>query len=390
VEGGLIRSSERDRPEEFHDVFPFATEFQYGPHWSIEIAEKDAAAEPATEPLRFGLKTLMFAVTLCCVGAGWFSWRWRHAQFQKELAEELRATGGYVYYERRSGFDQGREGLFGPHFHSHLIMVTLRKARITPELASRISQADRIRLVQIFECTVEPGSLSPLADLPQLATLQILDSEVRDPQAFAPFSKSPIQYVEIRNTRLRDEHLRQIGAIGALQDLAISQTPLRDNQLAALANLKQLRGLTLEETAIQGSGLRRLAGLEQLQALVLAGSPIDDAGLAHLPPLPQLNSLNLSRTEVTDAAMPSLKPFLNLHDLSLTHTAVTGAGLPPLRDLPRLQWVHVDNAGVTREAAEEFNRGRPAPTVITAEWMFSSFEKPSHVPAVNAAEESAR
>jgi hypothetical protein len=240
VGAGLIGASERDRPEEFHEVFSFADEFQYDPDSSIEIPDEEATSEassdePLRTPPRFGLKALLIAVTLFCLGAGWFGWRWRHAQFQKELVAEIRAAGGQVYYE------PGASGPLGRDFHGALSVISLRNVTLTPELAGRIARARRLRSLQIFGSRIEPGATAPIATLPRLATLQISGGEIRDEQAFAPLRDVRLQYLGIEKTRLDEEHLRQIGRMTRVEELTFSETPLDDGQLAHLANLNQLR-----------------------------------------------------------------------------------------------------------------------------------------------------
>jgi uncharacterized repeat protein (TIGR04138 family) len=368
VDAGLIRASERDRREAFHQVFHFSDEFQYGPHWEIEIAEEDASAasprEPLRTPPRFGLKTLMVAVTLFCLAAGWFGWRWRYAQFQKQLAADIRETGGNVYYEKSDS------GPFGPDFHSDLSVVSLRNTTLDVKLAERIARVTALRNIQIYDSAVQTDAMAPLARLPQLESLQLLNCTLRDPEAFVPFAEHAIEYLAIDGVALSQEHLAQIGRIKALEQLSFAQTPITDEQLRGLGEMKQLVSVTLQATSVRGAGLAHLAGMDRLQYLNLSGSPVDDEGMAHLPRLAQLTLLDLSETQITDGAMNSLARLPALHDVCLRNTAITDAALAQLKKLPQLGYVHVDQTAVTKTAAAQFSGGDPNRQAINSLWLY--------------------
>jgi uncharacterized repeat protein (TIGR04138 family) len=343
VGAGLIRALERDRPEEFHWVFKFADEFQWGPHWAVENAEDDSIAtqqspsEPLRTPPSFGLKALLLAVTLACLGAGWFGWRWRFAQFQEQLVGEIRATGGDIYYEGANSKPFGRD------FHANVFAIILADMELTPELAGRIARLRRLRHLQLDECRIEPGAMEQLAKLPQLTYLGIYGGNILDEHAFAEFRSAPIKSLRIERTQLHGEQIRQIGRIAGLED---ATAPLvSDSQLAHLGSLKQLRLLSLHGASIRGPGLRHLADLAMLESLDLSHTPIDDDALAHLPALPGLITLDLSNTGITDTALGLLRRF------------------------PRLQEVHVDKTAVTQAAAEKLGTLR----VINYGWLDKAY-----------------
>jgi hypothetical protein len=310
------------------------------------------------------LKTLMVAVTLFCLAAGWFGWRWRYAQFQKQLVADIRAAGGNVYYQRSD------HGPLGPDFHSDLSVVSLRNFTLTPELAERISRVTSLRNIQIYDSTVQAGAMAPLARLPQLESLQVLNCELRDPEAFTSFADRGLEYLVIDGVALSQEQLAQIGRIKAVEQLSFAQTPITDEQLRAIAQMKQLVSITLQATSVRGSGLAHLAGMERLNYLSLCGSPVDDEGMAHLPRLAQLMVLDLSETQITDGAMTSLARLPALHNLWLRDTAVTDAALPPLKKLPQLGYVHVDQTAVTKTAAAQFSGGDPNRQAINSLWLY--------------------
>jgi uncharacterized repeat protein (TIGR04138 family) len=365
VQAGLIRASESDRPEDFQSVFKFADEFQFGPHCAIEIAEDDAAAsmsssqEPLRTPPRFGLKALLILVTLVCLGAGWFGWRWRFAKFQEQLVAEIRDNGGAAYYNS----SQSRP--FGNDFHADIAAISLTDARLTADLAARMARLKRLQNIQLDACEIQPGALEHLARLP-LTHLGIFRGQIHDENAFTAFRSAPLTSLGISQTRLLDQHVLQIGRIRRLETLELS--PHTDDQLAHLADL-QLKRLSLHGAPIQGPGLRRLAGMQTLEWLDLSQTEIDDDGLAHLPTLPGLLTLHLRGARISDAAIPILQRCPRLMHLSLDRTGVTDAALQPLGRLGTLQEVSVDETAITKGAAIELG----TPRVINTKWLYEEY-----------------
>jgi uncharacterized repeat protein (TIGR04138 family) len=379
VKAGLIRASERDRQEDFQNVFDFAEEFQYGPHWAVEITEEDAAAfetsrESLRTPPRFGLKALLIVVTLFCLGAGWFGWRWRYAQFQQQLVADIRATGGLVYYDRSLTHQT-----FGQDFSANLHGISLTGGALTPELAARIARVKGLRTLQMCGSTIEPGAMAQVAQIPQLGSLQISGGEIHDEQAFAPLQDLHLLYLTVEKVTLTDEQVRQIGCMTRVERLDLSDMPLTDEHLEHLKELTQLRSLSLANTSIEGPGLRRLAGMRLLESLDLSGTAVDDRGFGRLPPLPRLNVLMLSNTKITDAAVATLPQRPSLENVYLSFTAITDASLAPLGELPQLVFATADGTAITEAAADKFNQLKPRRRVINTQWTYQDAEGVSGV-----------
>jgi len=74
--------------------------------------------------------------------------------------------------------------------------------------------------------------------------------------------------------------------------------------------LSGLRYLELCQTKVTDEGLKELAALTELQRLGLNSTAVTGAGLKHLVPLKKLQLLNLSDTKVTETDVAALKKAL--------------------------------------------------------------------------------
>lgn len=139
---------------------------------------------------------------------------------------------------------------------------------------------------------------------------------------------------------------------------------LGDEDLARLARAygERIQGLDLRNTKVTNEGLRQLSGMPELQHLVLGNedlrnfpgvgwptSPITDAGLTHLGGLPALTNLSLNGLPVTDEGLASIGGLPNLVSLSLSRTKVQEPGPTWLTKFPRLVSLALDDSLVVDE-----------------------------------------
>jgi hypothetical protein len=87
-------------------------------------------------------------------------------------------------------------------------------------------------------------------------------------------------------------------------------TGVTDRSAPVLAQLKNLRMLNLRQTKMGDDGLRQLAVLPKLERLHLDETLVTDRGLAYLKNLPSLRKLELNRANVTSAGVRRLKASL--------------------------------------------------------------------------------
>jgi hypothetical protein len=103
-------------------------------------------------------------------------------------------------------------------------------------------------------------------------------------------------------------HLQRLDQLRAL-DLSNNDS-FTDAYLDHLEGLTQLIQLDLSNTLITDNGLKQVAMMRQLQVLDIGDTSITDAGLEHIQRLDRLRSLNLERTQVSSEGVAKLQQVL--------------------------------------------------------------------------------
>ncbi len=79
----------------------------------------------------------------------------------------------------------------------------------------------------------------------------------------------------------------------------------------------------------------------------LAGCTVNDAWLSHLGDLPRVQWLQLDNTPISDSGLVHQSRLPQLQGLSLGSTKITDAGLTHLRGLTKLQWLHLHDISIS-------------------------------------------
>ena len=140
----------------------------------------------------------------------------------------------------------------------------------------------------------------------------------------------------MQSTGIGDAGLVDLANLPNLATLNLTDTKITDAGLARLATLTKLESLRLGGNVITDAGLVHLRGLSRLRKLDLDSSAITDAGLVHLESLTGLERLSLHGSKVSDSgvaklqrALPKLKiqPIAPLADW-LTHFRIRRQNAP--------------------------------------------------------------
>jgi hypothetical protein len=163
----------------------------------------------------------------------------------------------------------------------------------------------RLKMISLTRILVK--DLEPIRQLPELLSLNLVDSELED------FGLAPI------------------GAAGSLPNLvtlALINTRLTDASVTSLRNLPRLATILLEGMPFTDAGVANLCALTPLAPFSLARTRVTDAGLAVLTEKrPNLNAINLSDTQITDLGLKHLSRLRRPIELNLKGTRVTDAGV---------------------------------------------------------------
>lgn len=205
----------------------------------------------------------------------------------------------------------------------------------------------------------------------------------------------PLEWLNIQQTDVKDEGIRELGKIKTLTDLELARVDFGLDGLKALATLPKLDTLDvtlipsmneewlkvlgqmhnlvtldLEDNSV-GDGLAYLGGLQKLKDLSLCEARGNPGFLTKLPVLPKLRRLVIARTKLNeadlqslrkqpslaileagkividgnhllgDAEVPALLACKNLKQLELRGTAVTASGVRRLKALPNLEKIEL-------------------------------------------------
>lgn len=177
------------------------------------------------------------------------------------------------------------------------------------------------------------ASLSPLAELTSLMSLELDFTKVRD---IAPLAKlTNLQRLCLDHTEV--DYLAPLGQLTALKDLSLNvvgrlveDTPasFRTDVLKPLIKLTQLETLQLKHT--MASSLEPLSQLSELRSLDLTEARASD--FIYLAKLMRLEILRLNHTQISDLKL--LASLVQLRTLELNYTEVQDlAGLDSLTQL---------------------------------------------------------
>ena len=186
------------------------------------------------------------------------------------------------------------------------------------------------------------ADLNRLADLPALASLEIID------------------------TPLTEDALACVGRLVGLRRLYLKNVSLTDARLSALRGLADLEGLSLPSNRITGKGLGLLSGLGKIEVLNLAHNPLGDEALPHVGKLPALNTLVLADTQVTGAGLVHLKPLSMLIVLNLDRCKIAGDHLLHLKGHDRLRMLYLRGCNVSEEKVNELDEAISGLSIYTS------------------------
>lgn len=227
---------------------------------------------------KYGLLSLLIAVTVASLGMSWIAAAHRRAERQATAIATIRkscgpVSCGRVFYEH----ELAKRPPPGPR---------LLRSLLGDDYFFRVTcvSAVEMRVDRVLEC------LENLPDVEELI---------------------------LRQTAFDPAKLAHIQALPNLRSLDLSFTNLNDAAMCNVKDLVNLRELNLDGTSIEGSGLAYLAEATNLEKLSLGGTEITDEGIKHLPKLHHLKFLNLTNTRVTGSGMRYLRPFDALETLSL-------------------------------------------------------------------------
>ena len=232
----------------------------------------------------------------------------------EEIATATKAANGTVRFE--SGGPQWLRDLVGAealHLLDRLTAIDLYDRQNPHDKSYKRNE------------TLVDAWLDRLADLPDLASL------------------------DLANTTMSGPGLKVVGTLKNLERLNLTLTPITDPHLEHLRDLTKLRVLSLASAKCTGEGFRFLGNLKQLENANFHFTPVNDAGLAGISVVTSLERLEIVHAHFTDAGAPALAKLVNLERLQIGSRDATGAAIQPLTALKKLRELDLHDGQATAE-----------------------------------------
>lgn len=186
---------------------------------------------------RFGMRTLLIIMSLCCVAMG--AWTIYVQPFRAQAAS-LAKVGDL-------GGSTSGVAASGPVWHRWLI-----EAMVGKEQFVHVERAD------LRNCRVSAADVPLLAGLKFLKTLHLDRAEVTDENIAALTRMTNLRELSLTYTRISDEGLAQIARLPNLRTLHLTGVPISDASLKPLAAAAELRELYVRWTRITADGANKL------------------------------------------------------------------------------------------------------------------------------------
>ena len=139
-----------------------------------------------------------------------------------------------------------------------------------------------------------------------------------------------LAYLDLSNSNIAGPGLKHVGALKSLERLNLTLTLITDPWLEQLGGLTNLRVISLASAKSSGAGYKFLGNLKRLESANFHTAPVDDAGIAGISKVPSHERLELVHTHFTDAGALPLAKLVNLERLQLGSRKATGAAVKPL------------------------------------------------------------
>lgn len=191
--------------------------------------------------VRFTVRFLLLVMLLAAGYAGWYGYTTRRTEQQLRFVEPLQQYGATVNVWK--------------------------------------GQVNRVTLSRDLDKPFDPELLAPLAKLPKLTRLVLIDTQ-GDEQMIEQIGRiESLEELLIINADLNRADLAPLKQLTNLKILWLCDSNLNDSTLDPIGEMQSLRRLNLNDNRLTDNGLLRLAGLVSLEQLHLANNEITDNGV---------------------------------------------------------------------------------------------------------------
>ncbi|HEY8667254.1 MAG TPA: hypothetical protein VIL86_11345 [Tepidisphaeraceae bacterium] len=202
---------------------------------------------------------------------------------------------------------------------------------------------ERVAAIDLQTATTSDDDLAAVGQLHHLETLAISSPHVTDQGLAHLAGLRQVRILLLHSTRITDSGLVHLRNMRKLIFLSLSDTSVTGSGLVNLQGISTLSAVDLCNTPLAPEFLRELRALPALQQLSLEITSTDDAALVHLEMLSQLNSLSLVSTKISDRGLKVLTRMKGLKMLHLDLNAVSPQAVTELRTALPQTTVDADN-----------------------------------------------
>lgn len=209
--------------------------------------------------------------------------------------------------------------------------LRLNRCPVTSASLPAVGKWSKLELLSIQRANLSGQPLTPLGNLTELRTLELMDANTNGSLEFL----TKLRKLDRLFCNTDDANTKWIGGLSTLRTLDLCGSGIRD------------------------AGLKQLSGLTNLEWLGLQNSNITDEGLAHVSRMSKLHFLNLDGTRLTGSKLSALKE-LPLSQLQMANTELTGENwmrhVPELRSYEGGLMMITRNSKITADEADRIRK----------------------------------
>jgi hypothetical protein len=242
--------------------------------------------------------------------------------------------------------------------HDRFLFNALDGTRDDQSLALEIGRQPTLNKLNLQSWKGTDNGLSALTKAKFLRELRLQNCTFLTNKGLKYLIGLPLQTLNLDDLNIGDKGMESVSKINSLENLTLRKTDVGDQGVILLSRLPRLKTLNLSETGVEGTGLYALARMPQLTELYLDHDPGVRNFVSILPI--KLTALSLAKDKISDDELDRIVQMRGLNYLSLDDDVdISDKGLLKLAQLPRLNYLHLRNCGVTHAGIRKFKLSRP-------------------------------
>jgi hypothetical protein len=168
-----------------------------------------------------------------------------------------------------------RQGIFKDE-NGAIVRLDLSRLKISDALIAEVSGLTQLKELDLFLTTPRTLDLRPLARLPHLTNLNLMDHRMTPTYLSWLEPTSPLKQLNVGGAKGVSKNVPYFAKVRSLRILGLDATDVTDADLKMIAQLPELKWLHLNGTAVTDTGIAQLSGVRSLRRLDLLGAAVTD------------------------------------------------------------------------------------------------------------------